>query len=185
MRVRQIRAILVMLCLVAFMTVQALAQAVNNAQIHGAITDPTGAAIVGAQVTATQTDTGMVRRTVTNSDGAFALPNLPVGPYNLEVTASGFQNYVQTGITLQVSQNPKVDVRLRIGTVAQVEEVRSDAIMVNTNETSVSQVIDRERIVDLPLDGRQATDLILLSGGASNTAIPGNDLLSSRNYGNG
>lgn len=185
MRVRQFRAILVMLGLIALMTVQVVAQAVNNAQIHGVITDPTGAAVVGAQVTVTQTETGMVRKTVTNSDGAFALPNLPVGPYNLEVSASGFQNYVQTGITLQVSQNPKVDVRLRIGTVSQVEEVRGDAVMVNTNETSVSQVIDQQRIVDLPLDGRQATDLILLSGGASNTAIPGNDLLSSKNYGNG
>lgn len=185
MRVRQIRAILVMFCLVAFMAVQALAQAVNNAQVHGAVTDPTGAAIVGAQVTATQTDTGMVRRTVTNSDGEFALPNLPVGPYNLEVAASGFQNYVQTGITLQVSQNPKIDIHMRIGAVAQVEEVRGDAVMVNTNETSVSTVIDQQRVVDLPLDGRQATDLILLSGGASNTTIPGNDLLSSKNYGNG
>ncbi len=185
MRVSQFRAILVMLGLMALMTVQVLAQAVNNAQIHGAVTDPTGAAIVGAQITVTQTDTGMVRRTVSNSDGAFALPNLPVGPYNVEVSAAGFQNYVQTGIILQVSQNPKIDIHLRIGTVAQVEEVRSDAVMVNTNETSVSTVIDQQRVVDLPLDGRQATDLILLSGGASNTAIPGNDLLSSKNYGNG
>lgn len=185
MRVRQFRAILVMFGLMALMTVQVLAQAVNSAQIHGAITDPAGAVIPGAQVTVTQTETGMIRRTVSNSDGAFALPNLPVGPYSLEVTAAGFQNYVQTGIILQVSQNPKIDIRMRIGTVAQVEEVHSDAVMVNTNETSVSQVIDRERVVDLPLDGRQATDLILLSGGAANTAIPGNDLLSSKNYGNG
>ena len=167
------------------MTAQTLAQAVNSAQIHGAITDPTGAAIAGAKVKVTQTETGMVRSTVTNSEGAFSLPGLPVGPYKLEVTAPGFQNYIQTGITLQVSQNPKVDIRLQLGTVSQVEEVRGDAIMVNTNETSVSQVIDQQRVVDLPLDGRQATDLILLSGGASNTAIPGNDLLSSKNYGNG
>src|SRR5205814_652255 len=61
----------------------------------------------------------------------------------------------------------------------------ADAVMVATNDTSLSQVIDQQRVVDLPLDGRQATDLILLSGGAANPSIPGNDLLSSKNYGNG
>ncbi len=185
MRVRHFRAILLGLAFMAFTTAQVMAQAVNSAQIHGAITDPTGAAIQGATVKVTQTNTGLVRSTVTNSNGAFSLPGLPVGPYNLEATAPGFQNYIQSGITLQVSQNPQLDIRLQLGTVSQVAEVRGDAIMVNTNETSVSTVIDQERVVDLPLDGRQATDLILLSGGASNTAIPGNDLLSSKNYGNG
>ncbi|HZD95141.1 MAG TPA: TonB-dependent receptor, partial [Candidatus Sulfotelmatobacter sp.] len=185
MRGRQLRTVLVIFALMALMTTQLTAQAVSSAQIHGAITDPTGRAIAGAQVKAIQIDTGMVRSTVSNTEGAFSLPNLPVGPYKLEVTASGFQNYIQTGMTLQVSQNPKVDIRLQLGTVSVVEEVRGDAIMVNTNETSVSQVIDQQRVVDLPLDGRQATDLILLSGGASSTVIPGNDLLSSKNYGNG
>jgi len=185
MRVRHFRAILLGLAFMAVTTAQVLAQAVNSAQIHGAITDPTGAAIQGAKVKVTQTNTGLVRNTVTNADGAFSLPGLPVGPYNLEVVAQGFQNYIQSGITLQVSQNPQIDIRLQLGTVSQVAEVRGDAIMVNTNETSVSTVIDQQRVVDLPLDGRQATDLVLLSGGASNTAIPGNDLLSSKNYGNG
>lgn len=185
MRVKHFRAILLGLAFMALTTAQVLAQAVNSAQIHGAITDPTGAAIQGAKVKVTQTNTGLVRSTVTNSDGAFSLPGLPVGPYNVEVAAPGFQNYIQSGITLQVSQNPQLDIRLQLGTVSQVAEVRGDAIMVNTNETSVSTVIDQQRVVDLPLDGRQATDLVLLSGGASNTAIPGNDLLSSKNYGNG
>jgi hypothetical protein len=103
---------------ITFMTAQTLAQAVNSAQIHGAITDPTGAAIAGAHVTATQTATGMVRSTITSSEGTFSLPGLPVGPYKLEITASGFQNYIQTGITLQVSQNPKIDIRLQLGTVS-------------------------------------------------------------------
>src|SRR5207244_2474098 len=85
----------------------------------------------------------------------------------------------------QVGQNVRLDATLRVGSVTAVEEVVGDAVMVNTTETAVSQVIDQQRIVDLPLDGRQATDLILLSGGAANPSIPGNDLLSSKNYGNG
>ena len=185
MRVQQLRKILVVFMFVAFLTTSFVGQAVNFAQMHGNVTDPSGAAIVGAQVKATQTASGLLRTTVTSSEGSFSLPNLPVGPYKLEIVAQGFQNYAQTGITLQVSQNPKFDVQMQLGTVSVVTEVRGDAVMVNTNETSMSQVIDQQRIVDLPLDGRQATDLILLSGGAVNTAIPGNDLLSSKNYGNG
>src|SRR5258708_5823600 len=185
MRIRQIRAILVAFTFIAFTTTYFTGQAVNFAQIHGSVTDPTGAAVVGAQVTATQTETGLARTTATGAEGSFSLPNLPVGPYVLKVSASGFKEYVQTGITLQVSQNSKIDVSLQVGTVSTVQEVTADAVMVQTNDTSVSQVIDQQRVVDLPLDGRQATDLILLSGGAANPSIPGNDLLSSKNYGNG
>lgn len=165
--------------------VYSLGQAVNNAQIHGTITDPSGAAVIGARVTATQATSGLIRVTVTGSSGDYSLPNLPVGPYRLEVAAQGFQNYVQTGIALQVSENPKIDVSLQVGTVTTVAEVHADASMVTTSETSVSQVIDQQRVMDLPLDGRQLTDLILLSGASTNTSIPGNDLLSSKNYGNG
>src|SRR5689334_19145047 len=102
MRVRQFRAILITVGLVLLATTQGVAQAVSSAQIHGVVTDSTGASVAGAQVRATQTETGMIRTTVSNSEGSFALPNLPVGPYNLEVSASGFQNYVQVGIILQV-----------------------------------------------------------------------------------
>jgi len=154
--------------------------------MHGNVSDPTGAAIVDAQVKATQTATGLVRNTVSGPDGSFALPNLPVGPYVLEVTASGFQTYRRDGIVLQVSENPKVDVSLKVGAVTQTEEVRADAVMVKTDETSVAEVIDHERIVDLPLDGRQVTQLLLLSGAAVSTpALPNQDLISTKNYGNG
>jgi len=185
MRVRQLRRILIVIAFFTLATICLSGQAVSSAQIHGLVTDPTGAAIVAAQVSATQTETGLVRNTVTSSEGTFSLPNLPVGPYKLRISSPGFKDYIQTGITLQVSQNPKIDVRLDVGAVSTVQEVHSDAVMMTTQDTSVSQVIDRQRIVDLPLDGRQATDLIMLSGGAVNTAIPGNDLLSSKNYGNG
>ena len=184
MKVRSCSRILTLIVLIGIAASYSFSQAVNNAQIHGRVTDPTGASIAGAQVEATEVSTGLIRKTVTNDEGEFSLPNLPVGPYKLKISAAGFADYVQTGITLQVSQNPRVDAKLQVGTVSSTEEVRGDAVMVNTEETSFSQVIDQQRVVDLPLDGRQATDLILLSGGASNTVIPGNDLLSSKNYGN-
>src|SRR5712692_6275469 len=145
----------------------ALAQAVANAQIQGVVSDTTGAVIPGAQIKATQTEMGRVRTTLSGSDGSYVLPDLPVGPYRLEVSATAFANYVQSGIVLQVGNNVQINVSLQVGTVAQELQVTADAAMVETSDTSVSEVIDQRRIINLPLNGRQATDLILLSGGAA------------------
>ena len=143
------------------------AQAVANAQIHGVVSDATGAVVPGAPVKTTQTDTGQVRTTVTANDGSYVLPNLPVGPYTLEVTVPQFNSYVQSGIILQVGTNVAVNVALNVGSVTQEMRVAANAAMVETEDTSISSVVDQRRIVDLPLNGRQATDLIMLSGGAA------------------
>src|ERR1700686_5128631 len=80
----------------------AAAQAVANATIHGVISDPTGAIVPNATIKATQTNTGQVQSSVAGSDGSYVLPNLPVGPYTIESTAPGFNNYIQSGIILEV-----------------------------------------------------------------------------------
>jgi hypothetical protein len=143
------------------------AQAVANAQIHGVITDSSGAVVPGAKVKATQTETQQVRTAVSDSDGSYVLSSLAVGPYTLEVTSQAFRNYIQSGIVLQVGNNVQVNVALEVGAVSQELKVTADAAMVETQDTSISEVIDQRRIIDLPLNGRQATDLILLSGGAA------------------
>src|SRR2546423_5221094 len=97
----------------------AFAQAVNNAAIHGVISDPTAAFIPQAQIKATQTDTGQFRSTLAGSDGSYVLPNLLVGPYSLEVTAPGFNGYLQSGIILQVGNNVQINVTLQLGAVTQ------------------------------------------------------------------
>src|SRR5580658_6335102 len=96
----------------------ALAQS-STAQINGAVHDPSGLAVPAAQVTATQTATGAARTTTTGADGQYVLPNLPIGPYQLEISKEGFNKYVQTGITLQVDTNPTVDAVLKVGSVAE------------------------------------------------------------------
>lgn len=159
-------------------------QAVANAQISGAVVDASGAAIPGAKITATQTDTEQQRTTISGADGSYVLPNLPVGPYRLEVQASGFTTYLQTGIRLEVSNQFTINVTLKVGEVRQQVEVSADASMVETQNTSVSQVIDQRSVVDLPLNGRQATQLVMLSGGATDIG-PANgfsDLTGSKNY---
>ncbi len=153
--------------------------------IHGRVMDPTGATIPDAKVSATNVDTGLVRSSVSNSDGADSPPNLPVGHYKLDVVAVGFKEYIQSGITLQVNESPVVNVSLALGAVSEKMEVTGNAVMVDTHENSISTVIDNIRIMELPLDGRNAPALILLSGGAANVALSSNDLNSSKNYGNG
>ena len=93
--------------------------------------------------------------------------SLPIGPYRLEVILPGFRAYVQTGITLQVNSNPVIPVSLEIGQVSEQVEVSADAALVETRSTGIGQVIDNQRVLELPLNGRQATELIFLSGMAT------------------
>ncbi|HLJ14726.1 MAG TPA: carboxypeptidase-like regulatory domain-containing protein [Bryobacteraceae bacterium] len=143
------------------------AQAVAIAEVDGVVSDSSGKVIVGAQVSITETDKQTVRNTVTDATGRYYFPNLPVGPYRLEVRAPGFKDYTQSGLVLQVGNNVQINVTMQVGSVSERVEVSASAAMVETKETSVSQVIDERRINDLPLNGRQMTQLILLSGGSA------------------
>jgi hypothetical protein len=158
------------------------AQAVNNAQIRGVIADPSGAVIPGATVVATSASTGSVHSTVSGADGTYVLADLQIGGYTIEVTATGFNKYRQTGIVLEVGQNVQVNISLRLGSATQVVQVSADAAMVETQDTSISEVMDQQRIVDLPLNGRQATDLILLSGGAAMPPNAASRVVTTHDY---
>ena len=156
------------------------AQAVANAQISGIVRDGSGGALPGADVTVTKTDTGLVRTVVTAADGSYVLPNLPIGPYQLKVTLQGFNTYVQEGIVLQVSTNPQINITLEIGALSEQVTVTANSTMVETHSTGIGQVVDNQRVIELPLNGRQATELIFLAGLA--TSAPAGDLNTNKNY---
>src|SRR5215471_19295243 len=158
----------------------AVAWAQSTAQISGVVRDPSGAILPGVDVSATQTATGAKRGTVTNENGAYALPNLPIGPYMLEASLPGFRTYVRTGIVLQVNDSAAINVTLELGQVSEQVEVQANATLVETQSTGVGRVIDNQRVLELPLNGRQATELIFLSG----MATPGTGATSTttRNY---
>ena len=156
------------------------AQTVAVAQISGIVRDDSGGVLPGVEVTVMQVETGAVRTVFTNEHGAYVLPNLPVGPYRLTVTLQGFNTYVQEGIVLQVQTNPTIDIRLSVGTVNETVTVSAATAMVETRSTGVGQVIDNQRVVEMPLNGRQATELIFLSGLA--TSAPAGDLNTNKNY---
>src|SRR5213593_3688124 len=156
-----------------------------TAQISGSIQDQSGAVLPGVEVTATQTETGARRSTVTNETGNYVLPNLPLGSYRLEAALPGFRTFVQTGIVLQVNSNPTIKIVLQVGQVSEQVEVQGNASLVETRSVSVGQVMETARIMELPLNGRNAQELLLLGGGAVQAApaggssFPGRMLISS------
>jgi hypothetical protein len=141
----------------------------STAQISGSVTDPSGAVLPGVEITATQTETGVSRNTVSNETGAYVLPNLAVGPYKLEAMLPGFRTFVQTGIVLQINSNPAVNIVLQVGQVSETIQVEANAALVETRSTGVGSVIENARIMELPLVGRQVYDLVTISGAAVQT----------------
>ena len=140
-----------------------------TAQMHGVVSDMSGAAIPGAAVKATQTDTGIVRTVTSGADGSFALTNLPLGPYSVEASKEGFSTEVQTGIVLQVNSDPAIPMALKVGQVAERVNVEANATQVETSSVGVGSVVENARVLDLPLNGRKPQDLIALSGAAVQT----------------
>ena len=157
----------------------ARAQAVAVAEVDGHITDPTGQSIPGAAVKMIEVDRQQMHNTVTDATGRYALPNLPTGAYQLEVSSPGFKTYVQKGIVLQVASNIEIAVVMQIGAVTESIQVTANGGMVETKENSISQVIEERRIVDLPLNGRNLTQLLTLTG--AGTTAPAGDLTGSKN----
>src|SRR5438552_1633041 len=135
-----------------------------TSQIQGIVLDSSGAVVPGVEVRATQTDTGIVRTATSTEDGRYVLPNLPIGPYRLEVSNPGFSPYLQTGIVLQVASIPTVNITLQVGALNQQVKVESSAALVETQTTSVGAVIENQRILELPLNGRNPVELIQLAG---------------------
>jgi hypothetical protein len=146
-----------------------LSWAQGTAQIHGVVQDSSGAVISGATVKASQTEIGLVRAVTTEMDGSFIFPTLPLGPYTLEVSKEGFAKAVQSGIVLQVNSDPAVAITIRPGAITESVLVEANAAQVDTRAVGVGTVVENERILDLPLNGRQATDLITLNGAAVQT----------------
>ena len=151
----------------------ALLAQLSTGQISGRVTDESGAVLPGVTVTATQTATGQMRTTVTDAAGTYVLPNLPTGPYRLEAMLQGFRTYVQTGIVLQVAGTPSINVVLGIGALEQAVTVEAAAPIVDVQSAGISDVVDQQKIVELPLQGRQVTDLIVLAGAAVQTGTVG------------
>ena len=123
-------------------------------QINGRVTDESSAAMPGATVTVTQTDTAFTRTVVTDGTGNYVLPNLPIGPYRLEVSLQGFRSHIQTGLVLQVDASPTINAVLVVGGVEESVTVEAAAPLVDTVSAGLSEVVQNEEVLALPLNGR-------------------------------
>lgn len=141
-----------------------LAQQITGS-IRGTVIDPTGAVVHDALVTATQVETGLARTATSARDGSYVLPELPVGHYRISVEGKGFQKYVQEGITLNVNEMASVPVRLAVGAETQKVEVTADAQLIQSTVTSLGKTVLQKELVDLPLDGRNFSQLGWLQPG--------------------
>src|SRR5205823_672125 len=113
-----------------------------TAQISGTVRDQSGAVLPGVEVTATQTDTGISRSTITNETGSYNMPNLVVGSYRLEASLPGFRAFAQTGIVLQVNGAPVINPVLEVGQISEQIEVQANAALVETHSVGIGQVME-------------------------------------------
>ena len=152
------------LAFVALSCISLSAQQITG-NIRGTVTDPSGAVIRGATVTAQQVETGLSRVTTTDRDGNYILLELPVGHYHLQVSAKGFQEHVQDGITLNVNETASVSAHLAVGSEKQQVVVSADAELIEPTVTSMGKVVQQQELEDLPLNGRNFAQLGLLQPG--------------------
>ena len=136
-------------------------------QITGLVTDSSGGVLVGAGVTVTNPQTSFTRTENTNGSGNYNFPNLLPGVYNIKVATQGFQSIIRSGVELQVGQVARLDFQLTVGAVAEAVEVTTGAPLLNTEDTAVGTVIENQRIVDLPLNGRNFLQMVALSSNVS------------------
>ncbi len=156
------------LLLLAFLSANLLGQTTGT--IVGKVSDQSGAVVAGATVTAQNVGTRYTRDAVSNGEGEYVIPSLPIGGYSITVHSQGFKEFTQTGITLEVGQNARVDVGLQVGAATQSVSVSAAALAVDTESTTVGQVIDNQRIQSIPLNGRDVMALMLLLPGVGNIA---------------
>ena len=138
-------AILLALAVTGFLAAPAArAQQVAVAQIDGYVTDPSGQAVAGAQVKATEVDRDQVHLASTDVTGRYQFPNLPAGNYQLEVSYRGFKTYIQRGIILDAGNNRTQSVVLEVGATSESIQVTANAAQVETKENSISQLVDAD-----------------------------------------
>ena len=137
--------------------------------ILGTVSDSTGAVIAHAAVTISQRETGLARTLTTNTEGAYELRYLLPGEYSVEVRANGFRTAVQNSVLIQIGQQARINFVLQVGAVDERIEVTAEAPLIATENAALGEVVSRERIVNLPLNGRRFLDLAALTPGVTLT----------------
>ncbi|MGA8510583.1 MAG: carboxypeptidase regulatory-like domain-containing protein [Candidatus Sulfotelmatobacter sp.] len=160
--------------LVVILILGAAAWAQDTASITGTVTDSSGAAVPNAQVAVKNTEHGINRSSTSNGSGDFLFASLPIGSYDLTVTAGGFEKYEARGIVLRVADKARVNVPLQVGTISTEVIVQgTDVAQVETQSSDLGNTVTGKEISQLELNGRDFTQLVALSPGVTDQS--GND----------
>src|SRR5579884_706526 len=172
-----------LVCLVGvFLLYAAMAVAqTSSARMSGVVTDETGAVLPGVQVTIRNSGTGVARVFTTDERGRYVAPELVPGSYEVTATVTGFDTLVRSGITLTVGQDATINLAMKVGTVAEQVNVTAEAPLVDTSTSSVSGVVEEKRITDLPLNGRDFSQLALVQPGIF--SVRNSDVGASKGFG--
>src|SRR5258708_1682757 len=172
----------VLFVVLALLLVPVLSQAQGLGSIAGRITDPEGASVPNAKVTAVQVGTGFSRAAMSDSEGLYVIPSLQPAMYDLTVEATGFGTSKESGIILLADQTLTVNFGLKLGTTTEVVTVSGNALQVDMATSTIKQVIEEQRISELPLNGRNAAQLTLLVAGAVNSPNGGADQGATKTF---
>ncbi len=137
----------------------------TSTEILGLVTDATGAVVPGARVTITRVATGETRTVATNQAGEYGFPLVEIGLYRVHVEMPGFRSQTVTGLRVELQQKARVDFNLEVGQLTETVEVSASAVLLSTEDVAVGQVIENKRVVDLPLNGRNITQLAVMVPG--------------------
>src|SRR5436190_1483322 len=187
--VSSIALFLITIAAIAGVSPHAWSQEVT-ANITGTVTDPSGAPISTANVTATETQRGLVWNAKTDESGSFTIPRVPVGIYGVKVSAAGFQTSIYPAFTLVLNQTARIDLQMKVGQVSETVEVTGSAPVLQTESSEVSTLIDADTVTAVPLAARNYVQLTLLSPGATHVnpgslEYPQNMIGAGRPYING
>src|SRR5258708_10111394 len=165
---RRLVFLIVLLLSTLVVTVTSVAAHDDQAAISGTVTDSTGAAVAGAKVVLQSTATGLHRDTVTNADGIYQFPALPIGDYRVTVSKDGFSPVEIQNVKLEINQPRTVDINLAVGAVTNTIQVTATDETLNRTSAEVGGLVDRTQIKELPISGRNWASLMLLAPGAIN-----------------
>ncbi len=155
----------------------------STATLAGTVTDPTGAVVPGAEVTAHENSTGIDRTAPTDAAGIYTLPSLAPGGYRLQVTAPGFALYTVQSLALDVDQRTNLNVQLGLASAGETVQVESSAPLIDAGTITVGQVIDQRTVQQIPLNGRHFLDLTQLVPGSVVPPVSGSLTVASRGLG--
>ena len=156
--------------LIAFALAASLS-AQTTGTVSGTVHDATGAVVPAATVTATNIGTNQSRSATSDSAGQYVLPLLPLGEYQVRVEKEGFAPFIQKGITLQANSQVSVTATLQVRASAEQVTVSANASLVQTASTTLVQVVDSQRVADLPLNGRNVLQLLSINAGVSDRNV--------------